>query len=230
MCWYSLVDRTVRNLTVLVLLLTALLGGQPYDHEIGELIPEKPDTLLFDPETGELVLPESEIAKTFTEDELRHFIRSEIKKAGLFIKSPKQRLITISKPSGRDVVSMARADAKRDLKGGFWTFGGGLASCGAMLLCGEIGGGIAEFPGFLIGAAIAAFGAPEILSRSTPVFTTLPAELSHASPEQREQYRQAYIDETYRLRKKSIRVGEFAGLIGFGIAVLMIIFTVDMGP
>lgn len=212
------------------LLLLATVMAQTYDPETGELIPEKPDTLLFDPETGELVLPESEIAKTFTEDELRHFIRAEIKKDSLFIKSPKQRLITISKLSGREVVSMARADAKRHLKSGFWTFGGGLASCGAILLGGEIGAGIAGLPGSLIGTAIAAFVVPEILPRSTPVVTTPPAELSHASPEQREQYRQAYIDETYRLRKKSIREGEFAGLIGTCIAVLIVIFTVNMGP
>ena len=120
--------------------------------------------------------------------------------------------------------TMAIEHANSDHDGTTWRLGGGLLTAGATFLGSMMGAGIAEFPGFLIGAGLGAVGSATLMSGFGTGTVPIPKELESASPVELERYRQAYVDETRQLRKGSIYsglwlagrliVGFIAGMIG----------------
>lgn len=123
------------------------------------------------------------------------------------------------------IIAMARANAMRQHKPTAWRLGGGLVSCGAAILGGMVGGGLAEFPGFLIGAGLGSFGTPVLLASISTQPPTPPLVLSYATPEQIESYGHAYMDEARKLRRNSIFGGELriAGAVVVGGCVLILL-------
>ena len=163
---------------------------KPEEPQPIEAEPEAPAQPRFDPATGELIPPEP----AETEAVLR---------------------------------TMALKNAARNHNAAAWRIRGGCIGCGGMYL-GGIGGGFVvgaitgySFGGQLFGAGMGAVVGglltAELLARP-PTSVSLPAELAGATPQLREKYRQLYLAEARKLRRKSI-YGGIAGVAG-GLLIL----------
>ena len=110
------------------------------------------------------------------------------------------------------VISLARANAKRDYNQTPWFFCGGPANCGATLVGGSIGANFLGLPGFIGGAVATGLITPTALSNipsNKPVIYPVSIKI-----EDKPLYLETYIKETKKKRQTSI----FDGMI-FGCAL-----------
>jgi len=184
-------------------------GTPQFDPETGLPVkaePEAPAPPQFDPETGELIPPEP--------------ARIEAAAAGgppVFTEAA--------------LMTMAQNNAKRDHNTTTWRLSGGLLGCGGMFLGSMLGATIAEFPGFIAGAAAGGIGAAEMLASAAPAVAAIPEELESADPQVLKKYHQLYQAETRKLKRKSIYSGVTGvGCVAAATAAVAIFLLIMSGP
>lgn len=176
-----------------------------FDPETGlpaKAKPEAPAPPQFDPETGELIPPEPE--------------RTEAAAAG---GPPVFTEVTL--------MTMARNNAKTNHNAVAWGVGGGLLGCGGMFLGSMLGAIIAEFPGFVLGAAAGGVVSTEGFASTAPAIIPIPEKLELSDSQLHEKYRQLYQAETRKLRRKST----YCGVVSVGCAAAAaMFFLIISGP
>jgi hypothetical protein len=96
-----------------------------------------------------------------------------------------------------------------------------------MGLAGTLGALVAEVPGFILGAAGTAVTMPVILSETRVNIPPVPDQVA-GDPEDSDAYRNTYLLETKKLRRKSIFSGQLAtGLVSLGVVLVSALILVS---
>jgi hypothetical protein len=115
-----------------------------------------------------------------------------------------------------EIRSLAIVNAGQKHNGAPWGLLG-LAGCGTGMMGAIIGAEIADFPGFIIGSALG-LSLPSLSASAAVPVPHYPAEIKTQSGKQL--YKDAYVKEAGRLRRRSTVTGTGVGLLGFGAFML----------
>ncbi|UCH63228.1 MAG: hypothetical protein JSU77_01900 [Fidelibacterota bacterium] len=200
-------------------------SSQQFDPETGMPLIETPDPILnprFDPETGLPIRAEPEAAcRQRFDPETGELIPLE---------PAETEVAAIGRPpvfTETALRIMARNNAEKNHYSTAWGLGGGLLGCGGMVLGSIVGAIVAEFPGFIIGATAGGVTTTEVSASTPPTIVPVPEQLKSADPLVRHKYRQFYLAEIRKLRRKSIYSG-MVGVAAFSLAGILILSSMTI--